>query len=195
MNAGEIVTKHLVDAVGSQPAKASVTFLGLEPVDILRFVDGAPESGDTVVFASVGCSRHPMTDPTAMVTDTEAGPRAEVVVRMRASDPLTGLHRALATVAAAPAVEGLILVPDALIDLSEPMWTGSACTAILLEPDVIADCVLPPPAEPVRFLRAVPITANEAAWVRLKGAAALRELWAESSIDVTDPHRAAAPLR
>ena len=190
MNAGEIVTGHLVDAVGSTPAKASVTFLGLEPVDILRFVDG-----EDVVFASVGCSRHPMADPTAMVADTEAGPRAEVVARMRASDPLTGLHRALATVAAAPAVEGLILVPDALIDLSEPLWTGSSCTAILLEPDAIDDCVLPAPAEPVRFLRAVPITANEAAWVRLKGAAALRELWTESAIDVTDPHRGAAPLQ
>lgn len=190
MSAAEIVTSHLVDAMGSEPAKASVTFLGLEPVDILRFVEG-----DEVVFASVGCSRHPMTDPTAMVTDTDAGPRAEVVVRMRASDPLTGLHRAVATVAAAPAVEGLILVPDALIDVSEPLWTGSSCTAILLEPDAIDDCVLPAPAEPVQFLRAVPITANEAAWVRLKGAAALRDLWTESTIDVTDPHRGTAPIQ
>ncbi|BDH56321.1 hypothetical protein MTP03_12600 [Tsukamurella sp. PLM1] len=46
--------------------------------------------------------------------------------------------------------------------------------------------------EPVRFLRADPITANEAAWVRLKGAAALREAWAEADIDPADPGRPAA---
>ena len=43
--------------------------------------------------------------------------------------------------------------------------------------------------DPVQFLRAVPITANEAAWVRLKGAAALREAWSEAGVDVTDPAR------
>lgn len=180
--------------MGSEPAKASVTFLGLEPIDVLRFIAGDPASGDAVAFASVGCSRHPMTDPTAMVADPEAGPRAEVIFRMGASDPLTGLHRAVATIAAAPAVEGLVLVDDALIDLSEPLWTGSSCTAVLLEPDPVDDLVLAAPAEPVRFLRAIPITANEAAWVRLKGAAALRDLWSESGIDVTDPNRGAAPL-
>jgi 8-oxo-dGTP pyrophosphatase MutT (NUDIX family) len=53
---------------------------------------------------------------------------------------------------------------------------------------------LPEPADPVEFLEAVPITGTEAAWVRLKGAAALREAWAEAGIDVRDPRRAQASL-
>ena len=54
--------------------------------------------------------------------------------------------------------------------------------------------VLPDPMEPVRFLRAIPITANEAAWVRLKGADALREAWAEASIDIADASRSPASM-
>ena len=50
---------------------------------------------------------------------------------------------------------------------------------------------LDPPAEPVVFLSAVPITATEAAWVRLKGAPALREAWEQDGVDVTDPARRA----
>ena len=46
--------------------------------------------------------------------------------------------------------------------------------------------------DPVRLLRAVPITANEAAWVRLKGADALRDAWREAGIDVMEPNRASA---
>ena len=58
----------------------------------------------------------------------------------------------------------------------------------------IRDRVLPDPMEPVRFLRAIPITANEAAWVRLKGADALREAWAEASIDIADASRSPASM-
>ena len=46
--------------------------------------------------------------------------------------------------------------------------------------------------DPITLLRAVPITANEAAWVRLKGARALRDAWAEAGIDVTAPRRSTA---
>jgi hypothetical protein len=37
----------------------------------------------------------------------------------------------------------------------------------------------------------VPITATEAAWVRLKGADALRAAWAADGVDVTDVTRPA----
>ena len=57
-----------------------------------------------------------MFDPTEMVTDALHGPRAEVVVALRGPSP-SGLARSMAILAAAPAVEGLILEPDALIDL------------------------------------------------------------------------------
>jgi len=53
---------------------------------------------------------------------------------------------------------------------------------------------LPEPMDPVTLLRAIPITANEAAWVRLKGVDALREAWTEAAIDVTSPTRSAASL-
>lgn len=189
----ERIAAHLIEAMGgaddraAAPQRASVTFLGVEPIDVLRFADVA--RGE-VVFATVGCARHPMHDPGEIAPDPLAGPRAELVVRLRPSVPLNGLHRSLATVAAAPAVEGLILGDDSLIDLQEPLWTGAVCSAFLLAPDPeLAALPLDPPAEPVRFLRATPITANEAAWVRLTGAGALREAWAEAGVDVADPAR------
>ena len=67
-------------------------------------------------YVSLGCSRHPMFDPTEMVTDALHGPRAEVVVALRGPSP-KGLARSVAILAAAPAVEGLMLEPDALVDL------------------------------------------------------------------------------
>ncbi|GAB16946.1 hypothetical protein GOEFS_017_00620 [Gordonia effusa NBRC 100432] len=189
----ELVTKHLAGLGDAAPQRASVTFLGVEPIDVLRIAidtDGGPQ----LVYATVGCSRHPMGDPTDLHADPVRGPRAEIVVRMAPTSPLPGLHKRLATVAAAPAVEGLILSVDALVDLGEPLWDGSSCTALLLADDEIADVELPDPMEPVIFLRAIPITANEAAWVRLKGAAALRDAWTEAGIDVTDPTRSGARL-
>ncbi len=53
---------------------------------------------------------------------------------------------------------------------------------------------MPEPLDPVQFLEVVPLTGTEAAWVRLKGAAALREAWTEAGIDVRDPGRGAAAL-
>ncbi|WP_347955617.1 suppressor of fused domain protein [Gordonia aichiensis] len=181
------VAAHVTAVLGGEPQRASVTFLGVEPIDVLRFVDG-----DEVTFATVGCSRHPMHDPADLAPDPMRGPRAEAIVRMRAKAPLAGLHKSLAMLAAAPAVEGLILGADSLVDLQEPLWAGAICSAFLLTADaVVPELPLPEPADPVTFLRAVPITANEAAWVRLKGAAALREAWDEAGTDVTDPVRAA----
>lgn len=183
----DLIARHLTDAVGAEPERASVTFLGVEPIDVLRFADVPRRQ---VVFATVGCARHPMHDPGDLAPDPDRGPRAELLVRMRPDAPLPGLHKSLATVAAAPAVEGLILGDDSLVDLQEPLWAGAVCSAFLLSPDSgVADLALPGPADPVRFLAAVPITANEAAWVRLKGADALREAWAEAGVDVTDPVR------
>ena len=43
-------------------------------------------------------------------------------------------------------------------------------------------------------LSAIPITPTEAAWVRLKGAEAMREAWRTDGVDVLDPgRRASAP--
>lgn len=183
------VTAYLTEHLGMQPQKASVTFLGVEPIDVLRF-----QTDSGLVYVTSGCARHPMSDPSDFNPYPVRGPRAEIVVRMQSGVALPGLHKRLATVAAAPAVEGLILAADALIDLGEPLWDGSACTALVLEPDDLGAVPLPEPMDPVTLLRAIPITANEAAWVRLKGVDALREAWTEAAIDVTSPTRSAASL-
>ncbi|KAA0095263.1 suppressor of fused domain protein [Mycolicibacterium sp. P1-18] len=173
---------------GGEPAVASITFLGAESIDVLRF---GPDADGTFHHVSLGCSRHAMLDPTAMVVDSASGPRAEVVVALRGSTP-TGLAKSIAVVAAAPAVEGLVLVPDALVDLETPLWENAPFTAVLLGPGDVDEVELPAPFDPVRILSATPITPTEAAWVRLKGAEAMREAWTADGVDVRDPHRRAS---
>ena len=186
------VRAHLTTETGdAEPSSASVTFLGLEPLDVLRF--GA--DSDVVRYVSLGCSRHPMADPNELVADPSRGPRAELVLTLRGGAGVaSGVHKSLAVLAASPAVEGVVLVEDALLDLGEPLWTNAPFTAVLLGDSDIATLTLPEPYDPVRFLAAVPLTGTEAAWVRLRGAAALREAWAEAGIDVRDPNRSAASL-
>jgi hypothetical protein len=132
-----------------------------------------------------------MTDPAEFAADPVRGPRAEVVVALRGPTP-TGLARNVAVLAAAPAVEGLVLAPDALVDLGAPLWNGAAFTAFLLSRSEIGDVDLPAPREPVAVLSAIPITPTEAAWVRLKGAQAMREAWQADGVDVRDPNRKAS---
>jgi len=181
---------------GPEPDAASVTFLGAEPIEVLRFHPGHSDSAGIVHYVSLGCSRHPMTDPADMVNDPERGPRAEVVLRLRNPGAITHLAHSLAIVAATPAVDGVVLIEDALIDLGSPLWdtrSGPApFTAILLSRSDIPDLPLDPPRDPVRFLSATPITATEAAWVRLKGAEAMRQAWQADGVDVDDPNRRAA---
>jgi hypothetical protein len=174
--------------ITAEPDAASVTFLGTERIDVLRF---GPDADGVVHYVSVGCSRHPMFDPTEMVTDALRGPRAEVVVKLRGPSP-KGLVRSLAVLAAAPAVEGLMLEPDALIDLESPLWNSAPFTAFLLGHSDIDDVPLLAPRPPVAVLSATPITGTEAAWVRLKGADAMREAWEQDGVDVLDPSRPAA---
>ena len=179
--------------VDTEPATATVTFLGAEPIDVLRFHSGTT---GLVYYVSVGCSRHPMLDTTARnvtVADQVRGPRAEVVLRLRDPGLVVRLARSLAILAATPAVDGVVLTEDALIDLGCPLWetrSGPApFTATLLGRSDIPEVPLEPPRNPVRFLSVTPITATEAAWVRLKGADSLREAWQSDGVDVLDPNR------
>ncbi len=183
------VEAHLRAALGGEPVRASVTFLGAPPVDVLRF---GPDSQRLVHYATVGCSRHPMGDPEAMLTDSLHGPRVELVLPLRGG--VDGVLRSLSILAAAPIVEGLILQPDALVDLREPLWDGAAFTAVVLGAGSVADLELAAPMDSVRFLEVVPVTGTEAAWVRLRGAQELRDAWAEADIDVRDPGRSAVTL-
>ena len=113
-------------------------------------------------------------------------------MRLRTGVPTPGLARSLAENAATPAVDGIVLTEDLLVDLSTPLWEGAPFTAVLLGRSEIPDLEQDPPRDPVRFLSAVPITQTEAAWVRLKGAEAMRQAWADDGVDVLDPHRRAS---
>lgn len=180
---------HFTDA---QPDAASVTFLGTETIEVLRF----REPDTTVHYVTLGCSRHPMTEPTLDIADPLRGPRAEIVLQLRDPGPITGIARSLAVLAAAPAVDGVVLCADALVDLGSPLWASPSAlvpfTAVLLSRSEIGDLALDPPRDPVQFLSATPITATEAAWVRLKGAEAMRQAWDNDGVDVLDPNRPAA---
>jgi hypothetical protein len=156
---------------GAEPETASVTFLGMQPIEVMRFGPGA--DGITH-YVSVGGSRH-----------SEGGNSAEVVVSLRGASVGSGLARSVAVLA----VEGLILTPDALVDLGQPLWQAAPFTAFLLGHSTIQ------PIDQVEFVSATPITANEAAWVRLKGADAMGEAWLQDGVDVLDPHRSAARPR
>lgn len=180
----------------SEPDVASVTFLGVERIDVLRFGPDRRSGLDGVFhYVTLGCSRYPMTDPSSPVSDPLLGPRAEVALSQRSDRPSTGLARSLAVVAATPAVEGVVLAPDALVDLSGPLWQDAPFTAVLLGRADIPDVALAPPRDPVTFLSAVPITQTEGAWVRLKGAEAMREAWSDDGVDVLDPLRPASAAR
>lgn len=193
------VRAHVVDHFGAvgisaEPVSASVTFLGTERIDVLRFGPDLRAGGaaqDLYHYVTLGCSRHPMFDPTELVSDPIHGPRAEVVLSLRGPTP-SGLARSLAVLAAAPAVEGLVLEADALIDLETQLFDSAPFSAFLLGPSDIGEATLADPLSPVAVLSATPITATEAAWVRLKGADAMREAWQADGVDVLDPTRRAA---
>lgn len=180
---------HFIDA---EPDAASVTFLGTETIEVLRF----REPDATVHYVTLGCSRHPMTEPTLDIADPLRGPRAEIVLQLRDPGPITGIARSLGILAASPAVDGVVLCADALVDLGSPLWTSPSVrvpfTAVLLGRSEIGDLPLDPPRDPVQFLAATPITATEAAWVRLKGAEAMRHAWDSDGVDVLDAKRPAA---
>ena len=191
------VRDHLRDyfttaGVDAEPLVASVTFLGVERIDVLRFGPDQRVGREGVFhYVSVGCSRYPMTDAASVLADPIRGPRAEITMSLRDGAPTDGLARSLAVVAATPAVDGVVLGTGALVDLSGPLWTGAPFTAVLLGESEIPDLPLDPPRDPVQFLSAVPITQTEGAWVRLTGAEAMRQAWADDGVDALDPGRRA----
>jgi Suppressor of fused protein (SUFU) len=181
-----VVAHFAAAGITAEPRSASVTFLGVEPVEVMRF---GPGVDGVIHYVSVGGSRHNDGSPT------------EVVVSLRGTVG-AGLVRSVAVLAAAPAVEGLVPTADALVDLGQPLWHlahppgrsapasgGAPFTAFLLGHSDIEPC------GQVDFLQATPITANEAAWVRLKGADAMRQAWRDDGVDVLNPRRPAGRPR
>ncbi|MBB5117164.1 Suppressor of fused domain protein [Streptomyces eurocidicus] len=187
-----LVEARLRTALGEPDARAAVTFLGTDRVEVLRFLDG-----DVVRYATLGMSAQPMADPTAVLADPLRGPRAELVLTVRAGRADTDkVLRPLAVLAASPQVEGLVVAPGASLDTGEPLWPGAPFTSVLVAESggLVPDLELDEPMDPVRFLPLLPMTPNEAAWKRVQGAAALEERWLRHGTDLRDPLRSGVPL-
>ncbi|MFD9908618.1 suppressor of fused domain protein [Streptomyces sp. NPDC059063] len=190
-----LVEARLRDGLGEPDARAAVTFLGTDRVEVLRFADAGGEG--IVRYATLGMSAQPMADPTAVLADPVKGPRAELILSVRGGLADTDkVLRPLAVLAASPQVEGVVVASGASLDVGEPLWPGAPFTSVLVaEPGgLVPDLELDAPMDPVRFLPVLPMTPNEAAWKRVHGAQALQERWLAKGADLRDPLRASVPL-
>jgi hypothetical protein len=188
----ELVEARLRTALGEPEARAAVTFVGAERIEVLRFTDG-----DVVRYATLGMAAQPMADPAALLADPVRGPRAELLLSVRAGRADTGkVLRPLAVLAASPQVEGVVVVPGASLGTTEPLWPGAPFSSVLVAESggLVEDLELDPPMNPVRFLPLLPMTPREAAWKRVHGAGALEQRWLEHGTDLRDPLRRTVPL-
>lgn len=190
----ELVQARLRSAFGEPDARAAVTFLGAERIEVLRFTDA---DTDALRYVTLGMSAQPMTDPLAAVADPLTGPRAELILSVHPGRADTDkVLRPLAVLAASPQVEGVVVAPGNSLDLGEPLWPGAPFSSVLVaEPGgLVEDLELDGGMDPVRFFPLLPMTPNEAAWKRVHGAGALRERWLSHGTDLRDPLRAEVPL-
>ena len=180
---------HLLSVLGQDSGRAGVSFLGAERIDVLRF---GPDPDGLLRYVTLGMSRSPMGDPGAALV-VEHGPRAELVLSVRGVRD--SVLRRLAALAASPAVEGVVVAPGAGLDLGEPLWDGARFSAVLVgEPGGLVPDLPLEPEEPVRFLPLLPMTPDEAAYKRVRGAQALEARWLAAGTDLRDPDRASVPL-
>lgn len=177
-----LVEAHLVSVLGHDTGRASVSFVGTDRLDVLRF---GPDADGLVRYATLGMSRSPMSGTSELLTE---GPRAELVLSVHGAHD--SVLRRLAALAASPGVEGIVITAGAGLDLGEPLWDGSRFTAVLVgEPGGLV-----PDVEGVQFFPLLPMTPNEAAWKRVHGAEALEERWLAQGCDLRDPGRPEASL-
>ena len=181
-----LMEAHLASALGTDSGRASVSFLGTERIDVLRF---GPDSENLVRYVTLGMSRAPMTDPASEVV-TADGPRAEFMLTVRG--PHDSALQQLAVLAASPAIEGLVVRPGARIELGRPLWDGAAFTAVLVgEPGGVVSSLDDPAVD---VLPIFPMTAHENAWARVHGSDALTERWLHHGTDLREPTRPAVAL-
>lgn len=174
----------------TEPVRASVSFVGVEPIEILLYGEVDPAKGATSYLLSLGMSRRPMT-PADEVLRAGEGPRAELMLATRA--PVEQVWRRVAVLAAGPDVEGIVYEAGMRIELGESWFPGSRCVgAVLIEAALVPIRV--DPGQPVRVLEIKPATAEELAWARVHGTQRLVDRWAEAGTDLTDLLRPGVPL-
>lgn len=183
------VETALIEHFGQRPARASVSFVGVDPIEVLRF---EPIPGERA-YLTLGMSRHPMTSATEMML-AAAGPRAELMLYLRdPTDEFGDVWRRLGLLAAAPAVEGVVYTPGMSIDLGEPLVPGSGCTGALVDEGGV-DQIEVDDQITVPVLQVLPATSAELAWCRVRGSAELRRRWTDQGVDLTDLRRRSASL-
>jgi hypothetical protein len=182
------VEAALVEHFAHLPQRASVSFLGVDPIEVLRF---EPIPGERA-YVSLGMSRNPMTGAGESVQAAD-GPRAELVLHIRdPTDEHADVWRRLSVLAAAPVVEGVVYAPGMSVDLGEPISPRSLCTGF-----VVTESALPTvdsDAGPVAVLQVTPATSTELGWCRVRGATALLDRWSDAGTDRLDLTRRAVAL-
>lgn len=183
------VERALVEHFGGAPQRASVSFVGVEPIDVLRF-EPIP---DERAYVSLGMSRRPMTGADAVVRSAD-GPRAELMLHLRdPRDAHAEVWRKLAVLAAAPAVEGVVYAAGMTVEVGEPLAAGSRCVGVLITASSLP--AVATASGPVQVLQAVPAASVELAWARVHGAAALHERWRQVGTDLLDLLRSPVALQ
>lgn len=173
---------------GLVPQRAAVSFVGVDPIEVLRF---ETEPG-RLSYVSLGMARSAMTGADSAVLRAD-GPRAELLLHVRDPQARFGdAWRALAVLAAAPVVEAVVYTDGLAVDLGVPLAAASRCTGGVVVADEVAD--LETSAGPVSLLRLLPATAAELAWGRVHGSDALRSRWTQRQVDLLDLGRAAVAL-
>lgn len=180
------VEDALRDHFGQVPQRASVSFVGVDPIEVLRF---EPIPGEHA-YVSLGASRHPMNAADSPVR-LEDGPRAELMVHVRGLDP-PDLWRQVAVLAAAPAVEGVVYVAGMTVDLGAPLGAGARCTGGVVAASAVE--AITTPAGIVDVLQILPATHTELAWSRVHGTDELLRRWTQNGTDLLDLARVAVEL-
>jgi hypothetical protein len=182
------VEAAMVDHFGHLPQRASVSFVGVDQIEVLRF---EPMPGERA-YLTLGMARHPMTGSAESVLSSD-GPRAELMLHIRdPTDDQAEIWRKLAVLAAAPAVEGVVYADGMSVELGEPLVAGSACVGVV----VVGSPLLPieTTSGEVNILQVLPATSTELAWCRVHGSAVLRERWLDRDADLLDLTRRAVAL-
>jgi hypothetical protein len=182
------VESALIAHFGHLPARASVSFLGVDPIEVLRF---EPIPGERA-YLTLGMSRHPMTAATDAVVAAD-GPRAELMLHLSdPADQFAQVWRRLAVLGAAPAVEGVVYSAGMSVDLGEALVSDSSCTGVLVEQSSLD--VMTIDEISVEVFQVLPATQSELAWCRVRGSAELRARWADQGVDLMDLRRRGTTL-
>jgi hypothetical protein len=183
-----MVEQALIEHFAHRPARASVSFVGVDPIEVLRF---EPVPGERC-YVSLGMSRHPMTGAQETLRNVD-GPRAELLLQVHdPQDAHAEVWRRLALLAAAPAVEGVVYADGMSIDLGEPLVAGSVCTGALITAAPL-EAITTSEGE-VQIRQILPATSSELAWCRVRGATALRDRWTAADTDLRDLLRVGVAL-